>query len=98
MLRASTLDGRSLTEVINTACNGSLDERPKRSLNSPASINETYHSSNPHSRRMLFDDPLAASLGHSDPNHPRLSSTGTGSRANYFSDPHYTYGGLVDLK
>ncbi|KAA1106336.1 hypothetical protein PGT21_034856 [Puccinia graminis f. sp. tritici] len=96
MLRASTLDGRSLTEVINAARKASLDEQPKRSSKSPASINETYQSSNPHSRRMSFDDPSAASLGHSEPNHPRLSSAG--SRADYFSDPHYTYGGLVDLK
>ncbi|EFP74268.1 uncharacterized protein PGTG_00224 [Puccinia graminis f. sp. tritici CRL 75-36-700-3] len=93
---SSCSDGRSLTEVINAARKASLDEQPKRSSKSPASINETYQSSNPHSRRMSFDDPSAASLGHSEPNHPRLSSAG--SRADYFSDPHYTYGGLVDLK
>ncbi|KAA1109391.1 hypothetical protein PGTUg99_031863 [Puccinia graminis f. sp. tritici] len=95
-LIAGSLHGRSLTEVINAARKASLDEQPKRSSKSPASINETYQSSNPHSRRMSFDDPSAASLGHSEPNHPRLSSAG--SRADYFSDPHYTYGGLVDLK
>ncbi|OAV91581.1 hypothetical protein, variant [Puccinia triticina 1-1 BBBD Race 1] len=93
MIRASTLDGRSLAEVINAARIASLNEQPKRATKSPASINET-HSSNPHSRRMSFDAPPTSS-GHSDPQRPRLTSAG--SRADYFSDP-YTYDGLVDLK
>ncbi|KAI9601730.1 hypothetical protein KEM48_000833 [Puccinia striiformis f. sp. tritici PST-130] len=56
LLRASTLDGRSLTEIINAARRASLNEQPKRTTKSPISINEGYPS-NPHSRRMSFDEP-----------------------------------------
>ncbi|KAI9600856.1 hypothetical protein H4Q26_000650 [Puccinia striiformis f. sp. tritici PST-130] len=48
LLRASTLDGRSLTEVINAARRASLNEQPKRTTKSPISINEGYHQTRIH--------------------------------------------------
>ncbi|KAH9473865.1 hypothetical protein MJO28_000301 [Puccinia striiformis f. sp. tritici] len=98
LLRASTLDGRSLTEVINAARRASLNEQPKRTTKSPISINEGYPS-NPHSRRMSFDEP-PPSFGHSDHSHhshhhhhyPRLPSDASRNDP-YFPDP-YSY----DLK
>jgi hypothetical protein len=82
--------------VINAARRASLNEQPKRTSKSPASIHDTQYSSNPQSRRMSFDEP-PVSFGHSDPNHhPKLSSS-TAARIDYFSDP-YTYADLADFK
>lgn len=89
ILRASTLDGRSLTEVINAARRASLNEQPKPLSKSPASVNEAY-SSHPQSRRMSLDEPpppSSSAFGYSDPRHP-LKVSSTGGRADYFSDPY----------
>jgi len=100
ILRASTLDGRSLTEVINAARRASLNERPKRASKSPASVTEAAYSSHPQSRRMSLDEPTppasSSAFGHPDPRHPlRLSSAG--GRVDYFADP-YAYDPLAHLK